>query len=234
MPRKRTDNKILSELPHQEADTLRPRLERVRYRRGEVILSEGDPCEHVVFPTTSVVSLIQCFQDGDAAEVATIGSDGLLGVETVLSGQSFTRLRHVVQIQGEALRMPRADFERCLEGSAAFAKHVNHYVGRLLETTYLTVACNRLHTVEKRLARWLLMIRDRSDNDRLPLTQQILATILGVTRPTVTVAAQAIEEAGHIEYRHGVIKITDRAGLQAAACECYRIGRLRQPGPGGR
>jgi CRP-like cAMP-binding protein len=234
MPRRLTDNHILRELPVKEADLLQPRLERMRFKRGDIVIDDGMPCEHLVFPTTAVVSLIQRFENGEAAEVATIGCEGLLGVGTVLGGQPRARLRHLVQIQGEGLRMSREDFERCMSGSTVFSLHVNRYIGHLLETAYLNVACNRLHTVEKRLARWLLMIRDRTNVDRLALTQQILATILGVTRPTVTVAAQAMEEAGLIEYRHGVITIADRARLQSAACECYRIGRQRLKTTSGR
>jgi CRP-like cAMP-binding protein len=222
-------NHLLTAIPEAERAALTTRLETVRLARGDVLLEPGVPVQSIFFPETCVVSAVQPFSTGEEVETSTIGCEGLICVSAALNGAERARLRHVVQIGGEAARLPRDAFLDSLQNLPDFRRLFLDYAGRLIGTLMLSVACNRVHTVEKRLARWLLMTRDRSQTEHLPMTHDVIAQMLGVHRPTVSVAMRALEIAGTIEARRGRVTIRDRRALEVIACECYRLGARQLP-----
>jgi CRP-like cAMP-binding protein len=189
---------------------------------GDVVYESGERMEHIYFPTSAVVSLIYTMEDGGTAEMGLVGNEGVVGIALFLGGDT-TPSQAVVQVAGGALRMPvaamRAEFER----GGAFRLAMLRYTQALLTQVSQTAVCNRLHAIKQRLARWLLMIRDRLPSGEVHMTHDSLACVLGVRREGVTAAAHHLQEAGLICYTRGRITILDRQGLEAAACECYRV-----------
>lgn len=221
-------NHILRALPEADYAQLAGTLERATLPKGQVLLEPGDPIAWVVFPETAVLSLIQSYPQGVAVETASVGCEGVVGLPAALDKRELAQQRHLVQLGGRAIRMSRDDFLRAFEALPAFREIVLRFAADFLGTVLLSVACNRVHTVDKRLARWLLMMRDRSSSETLPLTHDVLAEMLGVHRPTVSIAARGLEHAGLIRYRRGTVTIVDRSGLEGAACDCYHIARHRR------
>lgn len=193
----------------------------VYLERGKVLCEAGSVGRYVYFPLSCVVSFVAVSAEGQGVETALVGSEGLCGVATSWLGQpSFTRC--VVQIEGAAVRFSAADFRRELRSNEALRRIVITHSEAVLAQVQQGVLCAALHTIEQRLCRWLLMIRDRVAAQPLPLTQEFLAGMLAANRGSVTVAAKALQTAGLIKYSRGSIMITDHAGLERAACECYR------------
>lgn len=215
-------NHFVRTISDSERPELGPLLDEVELPRGRVLFEPGDAVQYVYFPETCVVSVIQPFASGDSVETATIGCEGVVCLSAALGGTQATA-RHLTQIGGTATRMRREDFIRAFDRLPGFHDLVLRYVRGFVEVALLSVACNRVHTVDRRLARWLLMTRDRNDSDVLPLTHDLLGEMLGVYRPTVTVAIRKLRRAGVIDTRPGEITIQDRAGLADLACECYRL-----------
>jgi len=187
-----------------------------------VLYEPGDPITHVFFPHGGVVSLLVLSESGSALEAATIGKEGVVGLGGLMSGDvSFTR--QVVQLPGAATQIARKPFLEALDESRTlrtlFAAHSDAFAAQMLQS----VACTASHTAEERLARWLLTCLDRIDSDGMALTQEFIASMLGVRRPTVSLVACTLQAAGLISYRRGQIKVLDRAGLQEVACPCYGI-----------
>lgn len=182
--------------------------------------------EHVYFPQSGVVSLVALMRDGSSVEAATIGREGAVGLLTA-AGARHASTRGVVQIPGRARRIEIARFRAVLEKSAALRDLLDRYTEAFLAQVLQTVACNALHSVEQRFCRWLLTCRDRTGADVVPLTQEAVAEMLGVQRTTVTAAARALQDAGLIRYRRGLIECVDLAGLHATSCECYDVVRGR-------
>ena len=178
------------------------------------------------FPDSGVVSAVAVYSDGRIIETATIGREGCTNVQAAL-GAKRSSVRLLVQIPGSAQKMPRATFVRAMGTMPSFRNLMYAYVQAFLEQVLISVACNGAHSLRERLARWLLMMRDRSDDDSLQITQGLLAEMLGVQRPTVTNAVHELERAGLIEPGRGQVTILDREGLEAASCECYRLVRGR-------
>ena len=201
-------------------------LEHIQCRRGQVLLDADSSLDHVFFPDSGVVSVVAVYANGNIVEMATIGREGCTGVQAFF-GAKISSVRLLVQIPGSAARMSRATFARAMDSMPAFRNLMHAYVQAFLEQVLVSVACNGAHSLKERLARWLLMMRDRSDEDALPITQNILAEMLSVQRPTITNAAQELEYAGLIERGRRQVTIFDRQGLTKESCECYQLVRMR-------
>lgn len=213
-------NRLLSLLPSASRERVLMRAEPVDLVFGARLLCERDRIEHVWFPRSGVVSLMVLMEDGRGVDAATVGFEGFVGTPLVL-GERLNPYEATVQVGGDALRLSADDFLTLLEGDNAMRDTLLRYIEVLLIQTTRTAACNQLHEVEERLARWLLHSHDWVWKDRFKLTQDFLAIMLGVRRPAVTIAAGALQQAGLITYRHGIISIVDRQGLEDAACEDY-------------
>ena len=182
--------------------------------------------DHVFFPDSGVISVVAVYGDGSVIEMATIGREGCSGVQAVLGAKSSS-VRLLVQIPGSATKMSRAAFTRAMGSLPSFRRLMYAYAQAFLEQVLVSVACNGAHSLKERLARWLLMMRDRGDDDTLQITQNLLAEMLGVQRPTITNAARELEDAGLIVRSRRQITILDRQGLVEASCECYQLVRAR-------
>ena len=182
--------------------------------------------DHVFFPDSGVVSAVAVYADGSIIEMATIGREGCTAVQAVLGAESSS-IRLLVQLPGTSAKMPRTVFAQAMESMPSFRSLMYAYVQAFLEQVLVSVACNGAHSLKQRLARWLLTMRDRSDDDALPITQNLLAEMLGVHRPTITNAARQLERAGLIARGRQQVTILDRQGLVAESCECYQLVRAR-------
>lgn len=203
-----------------------PELEQIRCQREQVLIDADSSLDHVYFPDSGVVSVLAVYADGTVIEMATIGREGCTGVQAVF-GVKSSSAQFLVQIPGNAARISRAAFMRTMRSMPAFRSLMYGYVQAFLEQVMVSVACNGAHSLKERLARWLLMMRDRSDDDALPITQNLLAEMLGVQRPTITNVARELERAGLIERGRRQVRIRDRHGLAEASCECYQLVRTR-------
>jgi len=213
-------------LPSRNLARLTPDLEHIRCEREQVLIEADSSLDHIYFPDSGVVSVLAVYADGSAIEMATIGREGCTGVQAVF-GARTSSIRLYVQIPGSAAKMSRAAFTRAMRSMPSFRNLMFAYLEAFLEQVLVSVACNGAHSVKQRLARWLLMMRDRSDEDALPVTQALLAEMLGVQRPTVTNAARELEHAGLVARGRRQITIRNRPRLIAASCECYRLVRDR-------
>jgi CRP-like cAMP-binding protein len=219
-------NRLLLALPARHLKRLMPDLEPISCRRGQILLDADSSLDHVFFPDSGIVSVVAVYADGSIIEMATIGREGCTGVQAVFGAKS-TSAQFLVQIPGSAARMPRAAFARAMASMPAFRNLMYAYVPAFLEQVMVSVACNGAHSLKERLARWLLMMRDRDDDDVLPITQSLLAEMLGVQRPTITNAARELERAGLIRRGRRQVTIRDRRRLIEASCECYQLVRAR-------
>src|SRR5271156_6163344 len=219
-------NRLLLALPSSDLQQLMPELEQIRCERGQVLMDADSSLEHIFFPDIGVVSGVAVYADGSVIEMATIGREGCTAVQAVL-GAKISSVRLLVQIPGGAARMSRAAFTRAMASMPSFRPLMYAYIQAFLEQVLVSVACNGAHSLKERLARWLLMMRDRGDDDALQITQSLLAEMLGVHRPTITNAARELESAGLIARGRRQVTILDRQGLVEASCECYQLVRAR-------
>ena len=219
-------NRLLASLPRDTYRRLEPGLAPVALAFGEVLHEPGAPIRDVYFPGRSVVSLLTVVDKHSALEVGLVGREGMVGIPLAL-GIGVSPVRALVQGAGSALRMSAARLRESLQASPALRHGLHRYAGALMAQITQTAACNRFHRVESRLARWLLMTRDRVGAGEFHLTQEFLAHMLGVRREGVTGAASALQRRGLIGYRRGDIRIVEHAGLEAAACGCYALVRQR-------
>jgi CRP-like cAMP-binding protein len=203
-----------------------PELEHIHCEREQVLVDADSPLDHVFFPDSGVVSAVAVYADGSIIEMATIGREGCTAVQAAVGAKSSS-VRLLVQIPGDAAKMSRAAFTRAMGSMPSFQHLMYAYVQAFLEQVLVSVACNGAHSLKRRLARWLLMMHDRGDDDALQITQNLLAEMLGVQRPTVTNAARELERAGLIARGRRQVSILDRQGLAAASCECYQLVRAR-------
>jgi CRP-like cAMP-binding protein len=227
-------NALLAGLPPEELATAAAHLEVVHLDERQRLYGHGRPLDAAYFPLGAVLSIVAAAPDGDLGiEQATIGEEGMLGLFLYL-GAVTSPSNVVVQVAGPAARIEVRFYWRLLTASAALQRQVGRW-GRAMYVQLLqNVVCNRLHSVEERASRWLLMTSDRVGSDEFPITQEVLAQMLGVRRASVTVTAGMLQTAGLISYRRGVMAVVDRAGLKALSCECYGIirqefDRLRDP-----
>ena len=214
------ENRLLAALSVKSYAPLAPLLEPVPFASGEVLYSPREKISHVYFPHQSIISIVNILRDGKRVEMAIIGSEGMLGT-ALLSGDDQSPHQAVVQIADGGMRMRAADFWKELKQSAELQGLVSSYSQALFVEVSQTAACNSLHQIVQRLARWLLMTRDRMGTDTLNLTHDFLAAMLGVQRAGVTIAAGALQKAGLIEYRRGRVTVLRRKELEEVACECY-------------
>jgi CRP-like cAMP-binding protein len=219
-------NRLLLALPSSDLQQIMPELEHIRCEREQVLMDADSPLDHVFFPDSGVVSVVAVYSDGSIIEMATIGREGCTAVQAVFGAESSSA-RYLVQIPGCAAKMSRAVFTMAMGSIPSFQSLMYAYVQAFLEQVLVSVACNGAHNLKQRLARWLLMMRDRGDDDALRITQNLLAEMLGVQRPTITNAARELERAGLIARGRRHVSILDRQGLAAASCECYRLVRAR-------
>jgi CRP-like cAMP-binding protein len=219
-------NRLLLALPASNLKRLIPEFEQSHGQRGQVLMDADSPLDHVYFPDSGVVSVVAVYADGSIIEMATIGREGCTGVQAVL-GAKQSSVRLLVQIPGSAARMSRRAFARAMGSMPSFRSIMYAYLHAFLEQVLVSAACNGAHSLQERLARWLLMMRDRGDDDALRITQSLLAEMLGVQRPTVTNATAELERAGLVERGRRQITILDRQGITEASCECYQLVRAR-------
>jgi CRP-like cAMP-binding protein len=219
-------NRLLLAVPPRNLKQLLPDLEHVECHREQVLIDADGPLDHVFFPDSGVVSVVAVYSDGSIIEMATIGREGATGFQAVF-GAKVSSARLFVQLSGTAARMSRRAFVRAMDSIPAFRQLMYAHVHAFLEQVMVSAACNGAHSLKQRLARWLLMMRDRYDGDVLPVTQDLLAEMLGVHRPTITNVARALQNDGLIEGRRGNVTILDRDGLIGASCECYQLVRAR-------
>lgn len=217
-------NRLLAVLPVDEFARLRPELEIVQLRARQHLALPEEALDRVYFPRDAVVSMIVLMDDGRSVESAAIGNEGLVGLEVFL-GDGLARDEITVQIGGEALSMRSTAFRRVVAQSPGLQGLLQHYSLALMNQLARTAGCNRVHSVDERCARWLLMSQDRVGRDEFSLTHEFLAKMLGVRRASVSQAAEGLQRAGLIEYRQGWIHIVNRAQLERVACEDYRLSR---------
>jgi CRP-like cAMP-binding protein len=219
-------NRLLLAVPPRNLKQLMPDLQFIRCQSEQILLDADDTLDHVFFPDSGLISVMAVYADGSVIEMATIGREGCTGVQAVF-GVKNSSARFLVQIPGGAAGMSRAAFNRAMKSMPSFHDLMLAYVQTFLEQVMVSAACNGRHSVKERLSRWLLTMRDRSDDHVMPITQNLLAEMLGVQRPTITHAVAELEEAGLIHGGRRQIAILDRQGLIKTSCECYQLIRER-------
>ncbi|MDI1253312.1 Crp/Fnr family transcriptional regulator [Thermomonas sp.] len=216
------ENQLLAALPDSEAGHVLPLLESVEMPLGKVLYESGSLITHVYFPTTSIVSLLHVMEDGASAEIAVVGYEGIVGIALFMGGIS-TPSRAVVQSAGQGFRL-KADVMRQEFNRAGPMMHLLlRYTQALITQKAQTAACNRHHSLDQQLCRWLLLSLDRLQGNELVMTQELIANMLGVRREGVTEAAGHLQQAGLIRYQRGHITVLDRAGIEKRSCECYAV-----------
>jgi CRP-like cAMP-binding protein len=222
----RTGNRLLAALPLADFQLLAPHLRKVALEADAVLVRSGDPIEHIYFPLSGMIAFIMEMPNGQAVATALIGNEGATGAISAL-GPSRSPTTTVVRVAGTALQITPARFQAALARSSALRYALQNLTQALLLQFQHVAACNALHSVEARMARWLLQIHDRSEHDFLPLTQEALSELLGVRRTTVTHVVQKLRSTGAFRSnRRGLIEV-DRPLLEASACECYKVMRSR-------
>lgn len=217
-----SQNHLLAALPTEEFEPLLVHLERVELALGDMLYEPGTQLRHAYFPTSAIVSLHYVMASGASAESAGVGNEGVVGVSLFMGGDT-TSSSAVVQTAGAAYRMPADTLLQEFNRAGLFQRLLLRYTQALMTQMAQTAACNRHHTVEQQLCRWLLLTLDRLPDRELVMTQELVASMLGVRRESVTDAAGHLQSLGYIRYRRGHISVLDRAGLEAHACECYGV-----------
>ena len=221
-PDRPSANRLLAALPRAEYVRLLPYLEKVSLAYQQRLYDANTPIPYVWFIERGVASVIRDTQDGPLIEICVIGNEGLVGLPVFLGSESTPR--HVlVQVPGAGLRMRATIFRREVRAGSPLHDLLHPYTQAIINQMAQGMVCNRMHSIAQRCARWLLLTHDRVSSDQFPLTQEFLAHMLGVRRASVSTVASKLQKAGLIRYSRGVITILDRPGLEAAACECYRI-----------
>ena len=214
------DNLLLAKLPGETLDRLRPHFERVTLRHGDPAIVPDETIRHVYFPTGCLLSMVTTMSDGATVECNTIGREGTSGIPVLLDAAQTT-MPTFCQVPGEAIRIRAQAVKEAYERGGAVRKLLNRYIHTVIVTGSHSAACNRLHTLEQRFYKWLLMSGDGIGSEEVGLTHEYLAVMLGVRRAGVTEAAVKAKQEGLITYRRGLIRILDRAGMEARSCECY-------------
>ena len=215
-------NGLLAAMPQSQYQRLRPHLKALPLSHGDTLMQMGQPLEHVYFRNVGVISAVLISTEGTPVEVGIIGCDGVAGAGAALTNGKVP-FQHIVQIPGVALRLPVEVFRDEFRHDEKLQEGVLRYWQVLTFQTATSALCNRLHTLEERLSRWLLMVHDLTPGEELPLTQEFISHMLGVRRSGVTIAAGILQSAGLIHYRRGCIAIKDRDGLKESSCGCYEL-----------
>jgi CRP-like cAMP-binding protein len=219
-------NLLLAALPQEDLQCYFSELHSVSLSLRQVLYEAGAPLDYVYFIEQGVASILTNMADGSTIEVGMIGMEGMVGV-TALLGGNVSAQQVIVQVPGTALRMSAALCKAAFDRSEGVRRAALRFIEAILNLSAQTAACNRLHSIEQRCARWLLMAMDRTQSDRIPLTHEFLASMLGVRRAGVTTTAGELQRSGLIRYHHGQLTIVDREGLEATACECHHIDHDR-------
>jgi CRP-like cAMP-binding protein len=217
-----TANRILNQLPPEEYERLSPHLEPVTLSLGDVLHYPQDPVSHVYFPNSGTVSVIATFADGGGVEVGLVGNEGLFGINVVL-GSVTTPHEAIVQLSGEGVRASSDVLRREFKQGGQLQDLLLRYTQAFIVQIAQTAACNKVHPLDGRLARWLLMTSDRATGAEMEMTHEFIAFMLGTRRAGVTEAAGRLQDRGWIRYRRGRVTVLDRRGLEAASCECYPV-----------
>lgn len=215
-------NRLLASLPRDEYERLAPYLELIFLDVKRELYQPNVAIEFVYFPLAGVCSLLSLTSMGELIEVATVGNEGMIGLPIFLGSEQIPGLA-MVQIPGEALRMSKENFRTCVIPGTALYDLLHRYTQALFNLVAQSALCNRVHSIEQRCCRWLLLTGDRVGGDEFPLTHEFLSQMLGVRRAGVSEVAAKLQNAGFISYRYGKIRILDRAGLEATSCECYEL-----------
>jgi len=218
-------NRLLAELPNGERDHLASSMARMPLTPHDMLVEPGARIRKVYFPLSGVISLMIPLADGRALETATIGREGMVGVHALFGGGSLGHFIAMAQVPGECLTMDVDHFRAEMVAEGKLPSLMFAYTQVVFAQISQSVACNGAHEIQQRCARWLLETHDRVEGDEIELTQEFLADMLGVTRPSVTVAARTLQNAGLVRYRRGHITVLDRAALEEASCECYAAVR---------
>ncbi len=216
------DNNLLAALPVTDFERIHPKLKLVPMPLGDVLYESGSHLRNVYFPTTAIVSLLYMLADGASAEIAVVGNEGIIGVSLFMGGETTTN-RAVVQSAGHAYRLPSQVLKEEFTRGGPLQHLLLRYTQALITQMAQTAVCNRHHSVDQQLCRWLLLSLDRLSSNDLVMTQELIANMLGVRREGVTEAAGMLQHAGLIRYSRGHITVLDRAALEARSCECYAV-----------
>ena len=223
-PHSPNQNHLLAALPLEEFEPLLAHLEMVPMPLGEMLYETGQQLQHAYFPTTAVVSLHYVTESGASAEIAGVGNEGVVGISLFMGGGT-TPSSAVVQTAGHGYRLDRHLLKQAFDRAGLMQRLLLRYTQALITQMSQTAACNRHHSVEQQLSRWLLLTLDRDSSRELVMTQELVASLLGVRRESITEAAGKLQQFGFIRYRRGHIAVLDRTGLETRACECYAVVR---------
>jgi CRP-like cAMP-binding protein len=215
-------NQLLAAAPAEVRKRLLPRLEQVRLPLGEVVYESGDIPRYVYFPTDCIVSLLYVMEDGDSAEISVVGNEGIVGISVFMGGES-TPSRAIVQSAGYAHRLPAERLKEEFNRDADMRLLMLRYTQALITQMAQTAVCNRHHSIDQQLCRWILLSLDRLPTNQLSMTQELISNMLGVRREGVTHAAGKLQDQGVIEYKRGRITVLDRPKLERLSCECYAV-----------
>ncbi|MDN7731787.1 MULTISPECIES: Crp/Fnr family transcriptional regulator [Burkholderia cepacia complex] len=218
------ENHLLAALPVEDLAHISPQLVLVDMPLGKVLYESGGALSHVYFPTTSIVSLLYVMEDGSSAEIAIVGNDGLIGIALFMGGET-TPSRAIVQSAGHAYRLDARILKDEFRRGGSMQRLLLRYTQALITQMAQTAVCNRHHSIDQQLCRWLLLSLDRLPSSELKMTQELIANMLGVRRSGVTAAALKLQDAGLIRYNYGHIEVLDRSGLEKRVCECYGVVR---------
>ena len=218
----RTGNRIVELLPRDESRRLLSSARTVSLPLGQLVFQPDGPMGHVYFPTTSVFGVVLAVDDGKQVEASTVGNEGMVGLPAFL-GLNYHPFRVLVQVPGEALQLPAATFSQQARPGGTLDRLLRRYTLYRLAGAGQTGACNTLHPVAERMARWLLMAHDRAGKAGFSLTHEFMSELLGVRRQTISLVARTLQQAGVITYRRGVLRVLDREGLEATSCACYAV-----------
>jgi CRP-like cAMP-binding protein len=221
-PQSPSQNHLLAALPKAEFERLAPHLEAVEMLLGDVLYESGGLLQHVYFPTTAILSLHYVMENGSSSEIASVGNEGVLGISLFMGGNT-TPSRAVVQTGGQGYRLKAPLLVQEFNRAGLMQQLMLRYTQALITQMSQTAVCNRHHSVDQQLCRWLLLSLDRLASNQLSMTQELIANMLGVRREGVTEAAGKLQDAGLISYRRGTITVLDRPGVEARSCECYQV-----------
>ena len=215
-------NHLLSVLPEAEWERIGPHMVEVDMPLGQVVYESGDRLHHVYFPSTAIVSLLYVMENGASGEIAIVGNEGVVGIALFMGGET-TPSRAVVQSAGKAYRLEARILKEEFHRAGPTQRLLLRYTQALITQMAQTAVCNRHHSIDQQLCRWLLLSIDRLPSNELKMTQELIANMLGVRRPGVTEAAMKLQDAGLIRYSYGHIEVLDRPGLEKRVCECYAV-----------
>jgi CRP-like cAMP-binding protein len=217
-------NQLIAALPRDQWQRWRPHMEHVKFRLGHVLYEAGDTLSHVYFPTTAIISLLYVMRNGESAEIAVVGNEGVIGVSLFMGGES-TSSRARVQSAGGAFRLDASLMKEEFDRGGPVLHLLLRYTQALMTQMVQTAACNKHHSLDQQLCRWLLLSVDRLQGTEMLMTQELIANMLGVSPKTATEGARTLQSAGLIDYARGRILVLDRAGLEKRTCECYGVVR---------